>query len=181
MAEIKYGSSSLCAACGGACCKSKGCSLSPEDMIREIEKKEHTREIRKEVLEHFLPDSDFAIDHFSWKTGPFYYLRMRHKCFTFIGVDAMGECIALTDIGCAREYGSRPKGGRFLEGKENRQCEQHYTQEMMLEDWMPYQELLAGIFREWQDKMEADGTFDRCEDAYMEYQMEKRNRQHTSG
>lgn len=94
MAEIKYESSNLCAACGGACCKSKGCSLSPEDMIREIEQKEHTREIRKEVLEHFLP---------------------------------------------------------------------------------------AGIFREWQDKMEADGTFERCEDAYMEYQMEKRNRQHTSG
>lgn len=45
MAEIKYESSNLCAACGGACCKSKGCSLSPEDMIREIEQKEHTRSV----------------------------------------------------------------------------------------------------------------------------------------
>ena len=46
------------------------------------------------------PEGLYAIDHFSTGSGPFFYLRMRHKCYTFVGIDAMGECIALTEDGC---------------------------------------------------------------------------------
>lgn len=170
--ELGYESADICKSCGGSCCKSKGCSLSPEDMLREW----GTEHVTKQMLEERLPDSPFAIDHFALRGQPFYYLRMRHKCFTFIGVDAMGECIAFTESGCDRTYENRPKGGRFLEGRENRQCEQHYTQEMMVSDWSPYQKLLGGLWERFYARFEKDGAFDRCEEAYMQWQRKQRER-----
>lgn len=166
-----YESDKLCAECGGNCCKSMGCSLSPEDMLRELK-----TEPTFEAVEQWLKEGEYAVDSASFMGKRLYYVRMRHKCFTFIGVDAMGECIDLTERGCGRSYENRPKGGRFLEGKENRQCEQHYTQEMMYDEWLPYQEILAGIWQKWYKVMEQDGTFDRCEEAYMEYQIAKRQK-----
>ena len=74
---------------------------------------------------------------------------MRHKCFTFIGVDAMGECEALTDTGCRLSYEDRPKGGRMLIASEDHRCTQEYTREMMVEDWMPYQEQLKQIWKKY--------------------------------
>ncbi|MBO5140161.1 MAG: hypothetical protein J6B68_06510 [Lachnospiraceae bacterium] len=161
-----FESDSICKTCGGNCCKTMGCSLSPEDMHVALEGKEATTE----VIEALLQDSMFAIDSFQMRDGAFYYLRMRHKCFTFIGVDAMGECIALTEIGCSLPFDKRPKGGRFLEGKEGHQCTQHYTQEMMVKDWEPYQNSLREIWNKWHNQMQQDGTFDKCEEDYMQYQ-----------
>lgn len=171
----------ICKECGGSCCKATGCSLSPEDMLRRIFKqreqnhKEEYLEIKeneltKEQLENWLIHSDCAIDSFGYEKGRLYYLRMRHKCFTFIGVDAMGECMALRDDGCCYTYEERPKGGRSLKASEDRRCRQEYTREMMVKDWMPYQELLREIWNTWYDRFQKDGTFDKCEEAYMDFQ-----------
>ena len=147
-----------------------GCSLEPEDMIRAMESREMTRE----NAEFLLQNGQFAIDSFHLGGQAFYYLRMKHKCFTFIGVDAMGECIALTDSGCSLAFKDRPKGGRMLEGREGGGCVQHYTQEMMIADWEPYQAMLESIWTDWHDKFERDGVFDKCEEEYMQYQMRSR-------
>lgn len=160
----------ICAQCRGRCCKTMGCSLEPEDMIRALKGGAVTRE----NLEQLLQNGQFAIDSFQIGGRAFYYLRMKHKCFTFIGVDAMGECISLTDEGCGLLFEDRPKGGRMLEGKENGGCVQHYTQEMMIADWGPWQDMLKEIWDEWFDKFERDGVFDQCEEDYMQYQMRKR-------
>lgn len=32
-----YESAEICKDCGGACCRANGCSLAPEDMLRELE------------------------------------------------------------------------------------------------------------------------------------------------
>ena len=210
----------VCKSCGGACCRSTGCSLAPEDMLREISewKKEHEDEVYKDEaykdkeridkkqvdkvdvdlkceyvergyeqsstippsksqIEAWLQESHCAIDSFTGDTGPCYYIRMRHKCFTFIGVDAMGECIALTEQGCSLSFEKRPKGGRYLEGRADRHCQQHYTREQMIEDWRPYQQMLREIWDIWHDRLEKEGVFDRCEEEYMHYQMEKRKRE----
>lgn len=164
-------SDNICAQCQGRCCKTMGCSLEPEDMIKALEGRTATRD----NLEHILQNGRFAIDSFQIGGRAFYYLRMKHKCFTFIGVDAMGECISLTDEGCGLMFADRPKGGRMLEGREDGGCVQHYTQEMMLADWEPWQDMLREIWNEWYDKFERDGVFDRCEEDYMQYQMRKRN------
>lgn len=185
-----YESAEICKGCGGACCKANGCSLAPEDMLRELAIWQGEREDEKvpdeernkgqpaemdlRHLEEWLRQSDCAIDSFTGAAGLCYYIRMRHKCFTFIGVDAMGECIALTNRGCGLHYARRPKGGRYLEGRPDGHCQQHYTREQMEEDWGPYQQMLREIWDRWHDRLDQEGVFDRCEEAYMRYQMEKR-------
>lgn len=169
-----------CAECGGRCCKDKGCSLSPADMLRAIAKMNGHDAAKagemsshlEESLRYLLADAEhglYAIDHFSGPEGPLFYLRMRHKCYTFIGVDAMGECVALKENGCMFTKEERPMGGRFLKSSPDRHCEQHYTQEMMIKDWMPYQNVLRAIWKEFYPAMKADGTFDRCDDAYFDW------------
>lgn len=187
-----YESIEICQSCGGACCKNNGCSLAPEDMLREMAAWQNNRNNEKmpdggkgngngqtakmdlRHLEEWLQQSDCAIDSFTGAEGLCYYIRMRHKCFTFIGVDAMGECIALTDRGCSLPYERRPQGGRFLEGRPDRHCEQHYSREQMEADWGPYQQILREIWDRWHDRLTQEGVFDRCEEAYMRYQMGKR-------
>lgn len=187
-----YESEELCRACGGACCKANGCSLAPEDMLRELALRrmeeerdepngaEQDNAKRQEglpgsaELESWLRDSRCAIDSFTGQAGQCYYIRMRHKCFTFIGVDAMGECVALTENGCSLPYARRPRGGRYLEGRQDRRCLQHYTREQMEEDWEPYQPLLKEIWDRWHDRLENEGVFERCEEEYMRWQREKR-------
>ena len=170
----KYPSLPVCAECKGHCCNTLGCSLSPEDLIKALNRTTYTREAVLDILKN----GNFAIDSFGYGEAAFYFMRMKHKCFTFIGVDAMGECIASTENGCLLSYEDRPKGGKFLEAKSNRQCEQHYTREEMLEDWAPYQPVLASIWEEYYQKFTEDGTFDACENAYMDYQKEKMARFH---
>lgn len=181
-----YESTELCAACGGACCKANGCSLAPEDMLRELEiwragmepgREEDTENpgtVDMGKLEAWLLESDCAVDSFTGQEGLCYYIRMRHKCFTFIGVDAMGECVALTDRGCSLPYERRPKGGRCLEGRQDRHCRQHYTQVQMEADWRPYQRQLREIWDRWHDRLKEEGVFDRCEEDYMRFQRVKR-------
>lgn len=186
----------ICKECKGNCCRSMGCSLSPEDMIRGIrawketsgaERMQHrkieeakTEEIMSEKepdteeIENWLMNSNCALDSFGYPGGSLLYVRMRHKCFTFIGVDAMGECEALTDTGCRLSYEDRPKGGRMLIAREDHRCTQEYTREMMLEDWIPYQEQLKQIWKKWYERFMQDGTFDRCEEEYMKLQRTRR-------
>ena len=86
----------------------------------------------------------------------------------------MGECAALTDTGCLLSYEDRPKGGRMLIASEDRRCTQEYTREMMVEDWMPYQEQLKQIWKKWYERFMQDGTFDHCEEEYMKLQRTRR-------
>ncbi|MCM1102524.1 MAG: hypothetical protein NC409_00300 [Clostridium sp.] len=115
----------------------------------------------------------YAIEYVSTPQGACFYLRMRHKCYTFIGVDAMGECAALGDHGCLLSVEERPKGGRMLKSSPDRHCVQHYTVGQMCADWQPYQELLLSIYRKWHARMTDDGTFDRCDEAYFAWLAEK--------
>ncbi|MCH5269596.1 MAG: hypothetical protein J1E83_02500 [Lachnospiraceae bacterium] len=176
-----------CAKCCGRCCKERGCSLAPEDMLRalavrnkEIEitdtkltnadtelRDTNKKSVLSDALFHMLQnDEHYAVDCISQSGRPFYYLRMRHKCYTFIGVEAMGECMALTPSGCSLSEEERPKGGRFLKSSPDGNCTQHYTKEEMLADWEPYQSLLSEIWEEFYGKFMEDGTFDACDEAY---------------
>lgn len=180
--ENGYEAADICAVCRGACCKANGCSLSPEDMLRELAEwkagqadwDDDSAESMGRQIERWLQESHCAIDSFAAEKGRCYYIRMRHKCFTFIGVDAMGECVALTDQGCSLPFAKRPKGGRYLEGKQDRHCRQHYTREQMIADWKPYQQILQEIWNTWHDRLAQEGIFDRCEEDYMRYQRERR-------
>ena len=162
-----------CKICKGKCSREHGCALAPEDFIYAIKKADaflpdkSGEEIKKEQILAFLqrPDNLFAIDR---QSEGFYYLRMRHKCYTYIGVDAIGECIALTKEGCSLSFFERPKGGRFLKSSKDFCCKQEYTLEMMKKDWAPYQGVLREIWEEYEPKLEKDGTFAACDEAYFQ-------------
>ncbi|MGN1181090.1 MAG: hypothetical protein ACI4SD_07730 [Suilimivivens sp.] len=177
-----------CLNCKGKCCKEKGCSLSPEDMLKSLQKRNagnRTANLTGETLYRgvlsMLTDEKgmYAVDYFSSKEGPLFYLRMKHKCYTFIGIDAIGECVALTENGCMLSEDERPKGGRFLESNEKMQCIQHYTREMMWEDWKPYQEILSLIWKEYKEKFENDGTFESCDNEYFQWMKSQREKNQT--
>lgn len=180
-----------CALCKGRCCREKGCCLCPDDMIKALTEWQSSTEciaaengeadfggweslslpkrirlVEEKLLSFLLAEGNlYTIDCFYAPTGPMYYLRMRHKNYTFIGVDAIGECIALTKDGCSLSMEKRPKGGRFLESKPDGHCIQHYSKEQMTEDWLPYQKTLKSIWDEYYARFMEDGTFDKCDEA----------------
>lgn len=169
-----------CSQCKGRCCRERGCSLSPQDMWQALgqepfvpQGKEERGSLREALLQLLQqPDGLYALDFFQEKDGPCYYLRMRHKCYTFIGVDAIGECVALTSNGCSLTAAQRPKGGRYLESRPGGDCVQHYAREQMCEDWAPYGELLKDIWEEYHTIFQQDGTFERCDEAYFAWMRE---------
>lgn len=153
-----------CSVCKGRCCKERGCSLSPEDLTEEqriaLEKVSSAVEFLND------PSCLYAIDGAYSEGGTFYYLRMRTKCYTFIGIEGFGECIALTENGCSLEFESRPKGGRSLMSSSDFRCHQEYVPMEMQKDWAPYQEVLAAVWKEYSEKLEQDGTIEACEREY---------------
>ncbi|MCR5742997.1 MAG: hypothetical protein K6F92_04600 [Lachnospiraceae bacterium] len=161
-----------CALCKGRCCKECGCTLSPADMLRSLEGTAPDRENILRMLQ--APDGLYAIDSFSARHGRTYFLRMKHKCYTFIGVDAIGECIALTDSGCSLSFSERPLGGRSLKSSPDMHCTQEYTRELITQDWEPYQEALRSIYVEFEEKLTQDGTFDKCDEEYYRWLRGKR-------
>lgn len=182
-----------CSQCGGRCCREKGCCLSPEDMLRALGREKADYESVLRLLKD-SPDRLYAIDYMSvpkgfpqgeapqklppearqsLSGGVCFYLRMRHKCYTFVGVDAAGECAALGESGCMLDWERRPKGGRMLKSSADRNCVQRYTAGEMCGDWQPYQEILGRIYREFFPRMEQDGTFDRCDEAYFAWMRER--------
>lgn len=167
-----YPPKTVCATCGGHCCKTMGCSLAAGDLLRYLGRDTLDRQrLLKALEEHHL-----AIDRMSGPEGYWYFLRMQNKCFTFIGVDAFGECYALGENGCQLTEEERPWGGRSLEAVQPGCCVQHYTKDQMQADWRPYRRLLQSVWEEFEPQMTADGTFDRCEEAYMQWQMEQRKK-----
>lgn len=169
-----------CAACGGRCCREHGCVLAPDDLLRALS---GAVPDRATLLALFRNQEKglYAVEYFRAPQGVCFYVRMRHKCYTFIGSEAMGECIALGKNGCMFSQEDRPRGGKMLKSSPDRQCVQHYTAEQMCEDWKPYQELLSGIYREWYARMREDGTFDRCDEDYFAWMKKNRTAHNVSG
>ena len=108
-----YDPGAECALCKGKCCREKGCSLSPEDMLQSMGKRDGKAD-RQEILELLKKENgQYAVDFFTDQEGPCFYLRMKHKCYTFVGVDAIGICIALEEKGAFSRRNKDPRGDVF--------------------------------------------------------------------
>lgn len=169
-----------CAACGGRCCREHGCVLAPDDLMHVL----NTAVPDRGTLLALLQDQErgrYAIEYLSTPQGACFYIRMRHKCYTFIGAEAMGECIALGKSGCMFSQEDRPRGGQMLKSSPDGRCVQHYTAEQICRDWKPYQELLSGIYREWYPRMRDDGTFESCDEDYFAWMRENRAAHNAAG
>lgn len=143
-----------CSMCGGHCCKTMSCHLSPRDVFKN-------EEPSIEKLIAFLSSGNYSVD---WWDGDVkggtrsetYYVRPRHK-----GVPELfdpswgGECIFLTENGCSLDWEHRPYGGKALvpsyEGG-HRKCHSDYNKFECCVEWYPLQEMfdtLAEMNKLW--------------------------------
>lgn len=143
----------LCAECGGECCKKVGCTFSPQDFIRLSPEHKLTPEgILNEVKKGYITLELYDGDQ-HYVEGLIWAPRMRNKGGPIIedliiGRRLEGECIALGENGCAFSYEDRPTEGKLLiprktDGEIN--CESRYGLRRALREWKQYQEIILKV------------------------------------
>lgn len=130
---------SMCAECGGECCKRCGCSYFAEDLdmnFENLQRKISSRKISIDCLTHN--------ENFVSLKEPVYYLRVSNINEKPIAIGALGRCSRLTKTGCSLSYINRPSGGKlfvpFWSG-----CYPLYSQQEFIQSWIPHQKLLLEL------------------------------------
>lgn len=144
----------LCEACGGRCCKTAPCHYSPRDFAdlsykglkKLLKKKGYISVVR--FADSLTTETARSI---GFMTAEFFVLRVRSR-ETKIAVNSAdifkGDwCSMLSSYGCMLSYDERPYGGKMLIPLEGRKCEQKYTIEECVKDWIPYQKVLKKVFK----------------------------------
>ncbi len=128
---------SICAKCGGRCCKNSGCYYSTRDF----------KEISFESLAiHLLKGYTSIVGIESELSGYDNSLVLKTRnvgqSIVDIGTPVSSQCILLGKSGCSLDDTKRPYGGRALIPQEGHSCIAGYTFREAVAEWMPYQGLL---------------------------------------
>lgn len=136
----------LCKECGGGCCKSMGCHISPFDL----------KEITLESIISLIDETGcVSIDW--WDGNPItnenndertYFLRIKNKDSEIIDPTFGGVCSILTDIGCPLAFEYRPKGARELIPCSD-ECKVQYSKQECAIDWYPFQYIMAQVYNHY--------------------------------
>ena len=131
--------SSVCAKCGGECCKSCGCEFSVDDFAT----------VNFQELQNYLDQGLISIDGdvgFDQDENLIYFLYVRMRN---VGKDAVdffavfpSPCNALKWDGCPFSFENRPSGGKFLVPVEDGNC---YPLKDVTASWAIYQDLLEQL------------------------------------
>lgn len=142
----------LCTLCGGGCCKASGCYFSPKDFKR----------ISYDLLKRILYKGYISLVLIHKEaTGlekDSYTLRMRNKDGVIVvhdfSEDNEGPCIALEETGCPFNDDDRPYGGKSLVPNWDIRtpCQPGYSIRQCAEDWLPYQDVLNKLAKEFAEK-----------------------------
>ena len=140
----------LCRKCGGECCKSMGCHISPFDL----------KEISVKSIISLIDETEcISIDW--WEGNPItnqsdgsraYFLRIKNKNANIIDPSFGGLCSILTDNGCPLSFEYRPKGARDLIPKEI-SCHDRYSKHQCAIDWFEYQNVLIEVLEYYFSKI----------------------------
>lgn len=153
----------VCKECGGQCCKSMGCHISPNDL----------REITVESVIALMDETNcISIDWYEGhpidkdKCDPCYFLRIKNQGANMIDPSWGGQCCLLQSDGCPLLFQYRPMGGRRLQltGNQVAECTVDYSKEQCVVDWQPYQDILVKVYDHYQElglitKSPLDGIF----------------------
>lgn len=141
----------LCKKCGGQCCKSMGCHISPFDL----------KNISITSIISLIDESDcISIDW--WDGNPIteeiddsrvYFLRIKNKNSKIVDPSYGGVCSILTNNGCPLSFEYRPKGARDLIPKEL-YCHDRYSKRQCAIDWLTYQDVMSEVYNHYEDKEE---------------------------
>ena len=146
--KIEY---SICKECGGKCCHSLGCHISPHDLLS----------ISKESIRNLIDESQcISIDW--WDGNPItgvndgeksFFLRIKNKNSFVVDPSFGGICSILTDSGCPLNFAYRPKGAReLIPVPGDKDCNVGYSKQECAADWLPYNDILRELCEEYIDK-----------------------------
>ena len=149
-----------CKECGGICCQTMGCHISPFDL----------KEISYQFIIDFIEETNcISIDW--WEGSPFdesdniyrvYFLRLKNRNAKIIDPSYGGICSILTDVGCPLSFEYRPRGARDLIPEEN-DCRIEYSKQQCAIDWYPYQNTLEKVYNYYCKKGEVTSFYDEHE------------------
>ncbi len=138
---------SVCAKCGGKCCKHYGGLFHPKD-FEEISEEALIKIIDKGgiSIDWLEPDEDFGYGQ------RIYFLRMRHVDAAVIDPAFMGTCVHLTPTGCDLPFDQRAYGCKSLEVDDEMNCSKGcYDKYMAAADWLAYQDELKALMDHYED------------------------------
>ena len=128
----------MCAACGGRCCKTCGCSYFPSQL-------EMTKKAIKEK-EGITIAKIRSIAMFQNLKTPILFIRTSNIGEGLLESKPLGQCKFLTPKGCSFSYEERPLGGTLIvpfQGLGG--CYSLYSVEEFIKMWQPHQQLLQEI------------------------------------
>lgn len=136
--------SSVCAECGGACCKACGCHFSPDDF------KDTSFEGLKKEIEKGYISIDYVDGEIIYSDIGVYILRIRNQESPIVdtGFRVRTSCILLTEQGCKLDYEHRPTGGKLLipnstsSFSHQMKCHSKYSIEDCCYEWKPHKKVL---------------------------------------
>ena len=136
-----FENTSLCAACGGKCCKQHAGGVSPLDLGKDVAWEAYMLLLTGKYCADWWESDD---------TMPqTYYLRPKNKNKMDRLYDASwgGECCFLTPHGCELIFSQRPKECRSLEPRDNNEenCKQHHSKQAICKEWLAYQDDLKVV------------------------------------
>lgn len=138
---------SICAECGGECCKGGGCAYLSTDF----------EALKTEVVEQALATGRVSIAaslifEFTKNGVPSYspilYLRARNIGRGEIDlVSIPKQCASLEEHGCHFDLEHRPSDGACIIPDANKKCGSVITRSELVESWIPYQGILRRIVK----------------------------------
>lgn len=130
---------SICAKCGGECCKNSGCDFSSHDFA-VISEKELQQYMDKGLISI---GCDIGINENN-ELITFLFVKMRNidsEAVDFCQIFPK-PCHALRPDGCPYSFGNRPSGGKYLIPQEDKDCYSLYD---VSKSWAPYQNILRNL------------------------------------
>ena len=157
----------LCKRCGGLCCKTMGCHISPFSL----------KEISVESIINFIDEAGcISIDW--WEGNPIteeghekgYFLRIRNKDADILDPSYGGKCSILTETGCPLPFEYRPSGGATLIPVASGECIPGYSKHQCAIDWYAYHDIMEEVFEYYQQKY---GFHEKDPKDLFDYMMQK--------
>lgn len=146
--------SSICAECGGTCCKGCGCHFSPDDF-----KNISFESLKKEIEKGYI-SIDYVDGEMIYSDVGVYILRIRNQGAPIvdIGFGIRTPCVLLTKKGCKLDYEHRPTGGKLLIPSSissfchEMACKSRYNISDCCYEWLPHKKLLQKLVEYFEDK-----------------------------
>lgn len=154
---------SLCAECGGRCCKNGGCDFSASDFPT----------ITFEEMEKYIDKGLISIgcDIFLGENNrPEVFLFVRMRDLDQDAIDFFNPfpspCSALQYNGCPFDFGHRPSGGRYYIPQKDLEC---YHLMDVSKSWRPYQDILRRLVIKHTGLTPEEKASERIEDVFYHF------------